>query len=123
MKIDMEKHLQVAHHVAKLLDTNFKVLGFKFGLDPLLGLVPGLGDFITFLFGMYVAWIAMQCNVPSHVIARMVLNTLIDLGLGALPVVGDIADFFYKSNVKNYDLLKEHLIQENTIEGQKVEYK
>lgn len=77
-------------------------------VDPLLGLVlPGAGDLIGSLLGLYVVGIAVRRRVSPVVIARMLLNLALDAGLGLVPVVGDIADFAFKANNKNLALLVE----------------
>lgn len=115
----MDRHLKIAHHIAKLMDANFSIAGIKFGWDGIIGLIPGVGDFITLLYSFYIIWIAANVDVPSHIVARMVLNTFLDFGLGFIPVIGDVSDFFYRSNLKNYELLKKHYIPHNVMEGEK----
>ena len=75
-------------------------------VDPLLGLVlPGAGDLIGSLLGLYVVVIAVRRRMSPLVIARMLLNLALDAVLGAIPVIGDIADFAYKANEHNLALL------------------
>ena len=102
-------HLNTARRIANLLDSEFRLFGFKFGLDPILGLVPGLGDIVPALLSLYIVLIAVQARLPVRVIALMVGNVILDLVLGFLPVVGDVVDFFYKSNMRNLNLLERHL--------------
>lgn len=77
-------------------------------VDPLLGLVlPGAGDLIGSLLGLYVVGVAVRRRASPVVIARMLLNLALDAGLGFVPVIGDIADFAFKANQKNLALLSE----------------
>lgn len=100
-------HLKTAESLVKLLEGQFKVLGFRFGLDPILGLVPGAGDLLGFALGLYLLWIGWQHGISGLHLGRMVLNLLLDLVLGSIPFFGDIFDFFHKANSKNLEILKE----------------
>lgn len=88
------------------MDNYFKIPGLKwrFGLDALIGLIPGAGDVVTGVIGLVLIIRAVQFGLPGIVIARMVLNTLIDFSLGSLPFLGDVIDFFWKSNSMNMQL-------------------
>ena len=94
-------------NLARLLDDAFPIPGtsLRFGIDPLLGLIPGLGDIISALFGFVILFAAWERRIPRVTIARMMTNILIDTGVGALPLVGDAFDVLWKSNRKNYELL------------------
>jgi len=91
-----------------LMDDLFRVpvLGWRFGLDALIGLVPGLGDVTTTLVSFYILAAAVRYRVPKITMLRMGLNIGIDYVFGALPFVGDVADAWFKSNQKNLDLLR-----------------
>ena len=91
-----------------LMDDLFRVpvLGWRFGLDALIGLVPGLGDTSTALVSFYILAAAVRYRVPKITMLRMGLNIGIDYLFGSLPFVGDLADAWWKSNRKNLDLLK-----------------
>lgn len=82
------------------------VLGWRFGLDALIGLVPGLGDPATTLVSFYILAAAVRHGVPKITLLRMGLNIAFDYLAGSLPVVGDVADAWWKSNQKNIDLLR-----------------
>ena len=82
------------------------VLGWRFGLDALIGLVPGLGDTSTTLVSFYILASAVRYRVPKITLLRMGLNIALDYVVGALPVVGDFADAWWKSNRKNLELLQ-----------------
>jgi Domain of unknown function (DUF4112) len=93
-----------------LLDSAFRVPGTKmtFGLDPILGLIPGLGDLTTPLFAGLLLLHAVRLKIPRVVQLRMVMNAAIDVAIGIIPVVGDFFDFGWKANVKNLVLLERY---------------
>lgn len=93
-----------------LLDSAFRVPGTRmtFGLDPILGLIPGIGDFTTPLFAALLLVHAVRLRLPRVVQFRMLLNAVIDFGIGAIPLVGDFFDFGWKANVRNLALLERH---------------
>jgi hypothetical protein len=82
------------------------VLGWRFGLDALIGLIPGLGDTSTSLVSFYILAAAVRYRVPKITLLRMGLNIAFDYVIGSLPVVGDVADAWWKSNRMNLDLLR-----------------
>jgi hypothetical protein len=90
------------------MDDMFRVpvLGWRFGLDALVGLIPGLGDTSTSLVSFYILAAAVRYRVPKITLLRMGLNIGIDYVVGSLPVVGDLADAWWKSNRMNLDLLR-----------------
>ena len=93
-----------------LMDDLFRVpvLGWRFGLDALIGLIPALGDTTTSLVSFYILVSAVRYRVPKITLLRMGLNIAIDYVVGSLPVVGDLADAWWKSNHMNIDLLRRH---------------
>lgn len=102
--------------LARLLDTQFAVPGtnWRFGLDSIIGLVPGIGDVITTALGGYIVYRARELGAPRWLIARMIGNLAIDGVFGAIPLVGDIFDFAFKANAKNVRLLLRHLEKQRT---------
>lgn len=82
------------------------VLGWRFGLDALLGLIPGLGDTSTSIVSFYILAAAVRYRVPKITLLRMGVNIAFDYVIGSLPVVGDVADAWWKSNRMNLDLLR-----------------
>lgn len=89
-----------------LLDNSITLPGgYRIGLDGFIGLIPGLGDFISGLLSSLIVIKANQMGVPRTVLFRMVINILIDTGLGSLPVIGDVFDFIWKANQKNSELM------------------
>ena len=101
----VDKNLE---QLAWLMDDLFRipVLGWRFGLDALIGLVPGLGDISTSLVSFYILAAAVRYRVPKITMLRMGLNIGIDYLFGSLPFVGDLAEAWWKSNQKNLDLLR-----------------
>jgi hypothetical protein len=93
-----------------LLDSAFRVPGtnLTFGLDPILGLIPWLGDLTTPLFAGLLLLHAVRMRIPRVVQLRMVINAAIDLLIGIVPVVGDLFDFGWKANVMNLGLLERY---------------
>ena len=101
----IDKHLE---RLGWLMDDVFRVpvLGWRFGLDALLGLIPGLGDTSTSLVSLYILAAAVRYRVPKITLLRMGLNIAFDYAIGSLPVIGDVADAWWKSNRMNLDLLR-----------------
>lgn len=97
--------------VSKLLDNAITIPGTKisFGLDPILGLLPGGGDTVTGGIAAYIVVEAARMGVPRDILWKMVVNILIDSFAGTIPVVGDLFDVGWKANVKNIELLEKHL--------------
>ena len=91
-----------------LMDDLFRVpvLGWRFGLDALVGLIPGFGDTATSLVSFYILVAAVRYRVPKVTLLRMGLNIALDYVLGSLPVIGDLFDAWWKSNHMNVELLK-----------------
>lgn len=92
--------------LAWLMDEAFEIpgLGVRIGVDGLLGLIPGVGDLISAGVSTYIISSARQLGVPKVILARMAVNTLIDLALGSIPIVGDIFDIGWKANKRNLHL-------------------
>lgn len=92
-----------------LMDDLFRVpgVGWRFGLDALVGLIPGFGDTATSLVSFYILASAVRYRVPKITLLRMGLNLALDYLVGSLPLVGDLFDAWWKSNHRNVDLLRE----------------
>lgn len=95
--------------IANLLDSaiTIPIIRKKVGLDGLLGFLPVGGDTIAALLATYALWVAYELRLPKPVLLRMGVNILLDLLVGLIPVVGDVADMFWKSNQMNLKLLEE----------------
>ena len=109
------QRLQALRAMAQLLDSAFVLPGttFRIGLDPILGLVPGLGDLVSPLFTIAIIWQARDLGVPRVVLLRMVANAAIDTVVGAVPLLGDLFDAGWKANEKNFRLLERHATEEH----------
>ena len=97
--------------LSRLLDNAFVIPGtrFRFGIDALIGLVPGLGDAASAVFSSYLILQASRLGAPRSVVSRMIANVAIDTVVGWVPLLGDLFDVAWKSNVKNMALLEQHL--------------
>ena len=106
----MNVRLQALRRLQWLLDEAFRVPGtsIRVGWDPIIGLVPWVGDLLTALLSCAIVLHAHQMRLPRIVQLRMLMNVAIDLVVGAIPVVGDAADAFWKSNSMNMALLERH---------------
>lgn len=94
--------------LARVLDDQFRIPGtsYRVGVDPLIGLVPGVGDALGALLSTWVLVAAARLGAPATVLARMGLNIAIDSIAGLLPLVGDLFDAGYKTNARNLRLLE-----------------
>ena len=97
--------------IAKLLDAKFQFpgTGIRFGWDTIFGLVPGVGDIATLIPAGYLLHKGYALGARKRTIARMALNSGLDATLGAVPLLGDVFDLFFKSNVRNVALLRREL--------------
>jgi hypothetical protein len=100
--------LDRARRLSRVLDTAIALPGtsFRFGLDPIIGLVPGFGDAIGFALSAYIIIVASRVGVPRRVLWRMLLNVAIDAVIGAIPVAGDLFDFAWHANARNVRLFE-----------------
>lgn len=99
-----------AERLVTVLDDFLRIPGtdIKIGLDPLLGLIPGVGDLVTGGSSAALLMLALRERIPTVAIGRMVVNILIDTMVGALPVVGDAFDFVYRSNRQNLEIIRKY---------------
>lgn len=105
-KID-QKNNDWVNRLVDLLDTRFEgPFGLRFGLDGLLGLIPVVGDATTSLMSLSIVGFAYRQGYPAGVIVRMLLNILVENVFATLPLLGNIFDFFWKSNVRNLKLIR-----------------
>jgi Domain of unknown function (DUF4112) len=103
--------LQRIERLAYWLDERYRLPGtrFRFGLDGIIGLVPGIGDAATSALSGYIVYEAWRLGAPHRVLARMLANLGFDALVGLVPVVGDLLDVGYKANRRNLRLLRRHL--------------
>jgi len=98
--------------LAWLLDNSIRLPGgFRIGLDGLIGLVPGVGDLLSALLSSYIVIEAARMKVPGSVLLRMVGNIALELGIGLVPLAGDLFDFVFKANMRNMRLIETYLDQ------------
>jgi len=97
--------------IAKLMDSQIRVplIGLRIGADAILGLVPGVGDILTGAIGAYLIYEAQRLGIPRSAVIRMVANIAFDTAIGAIPVAGDIWDFFFRANDRNMQILARHI--------------
>ncbi len=105
-RIEIEDGLENLSHY---LDGFFKVpgTGWRFGLDAVIGLIPNVGDTVTSLASFYILVAGVRYGVPKITLLRMAFNIGLDYAVGAIPFIGDAFDFFWKSNKRNMDLIRE----------------
>jgi len=117
LSADQIKRLRRVRRLTRWLDTAFRIPGIpvRFGLDGIIGLVPGLGDAVTAGVSVYLIREAARLGAPRPLLARMVANVGLDLVAGVVPVVGDLIDLAWKANVKNLSLLEDYLASQQRI--------
>lgn len=106
---EAERRLQRLRAFAWLLDRSIPIGGgWRVGLDPLIGLVPGLGDWAGAACAFYVVYEAARLGVPFTALLRMMGNILVEAVVGAVPVLGDLFDFAWQANMRNLVLIERH---------------
>ncbi|HEY0429062.1 MAG TPA: DUF4112 domain-containing protein [Pyrinomonadaceae bacterium] len=105
-RVELDESLE---DLARYLDNWIKipVVGWRFGLDAIIGLVPNVGDTLTSLASFYILLAGVRYGVPKITLLRMAFNIGLDYLVGTIPVVGDAFDFVWKSNKQNIDLIRE----------------
>ena len=108
--IDVQARLNRCRTFVRLLDSEFKVPGtnIRFGLDPVIGLVPVVGDAVSLGAASYIVYEGVQMGLPTHKVARMVFNVGLDFALGSIPLLGDLFDVAFKANARNMNILEDH---------------
>lgn len=109
-QLSLPNELVLAEQLTTLLDDRFRVpiIGIRFGLDPLLGFIPWLGDILSASVSLLILSAFVRHGVPKQLIAKMVLNIVIDLVMGAIPLLGDLFDIYFKANRRNMRMAKEY---------------
>jgi hypothetical protein len=97
--------------LARTMDAAFAIPGtrIKLGADAVLGLVPGVGDLVAKVASAYILYEAHQLGIPKHKLLRMGGNVLIDLTFGSVPVAGDVFDVFWRANMRNLKIVRDHI--------------
>jgi hypothetical protein len=106
--------------LSRLLDSAFLIPGtrYRFGLDAIVGLVPGIGDAIGAIFSIYIVFQAARLGVPKLTLARMIGNVGVDTIVGEIPLLGDLFDVAFKSNIKNLSLIEQHVHRPSAAKSQ-----
>ena len=119
-KIQQLKNLKKIRKIANLLDTAIGIPGTKirFGLDPILGLIPGGGDLIAAGISAYTIYLAASFGLEKSELFKMIRNVAIETAIGSIPIAGDIFDAYYKANIRNLEILEKH-IAKSEIESEK----
>ena len=110
-KIQELKNLQKIRKIANLLDSAIGIPGTKFriGLDPIVGLIPGGGDLITAIISSYTIYLAARLGVTKKDIGKMVQNVALETVIGTIPLFGDIFDAYFKANLRNLEIIENHV--------------
>lgn len=108
----LEEELRRLGVFSRMLDSQFSVMGVRFGVDSLLGLLPVAGDVATGIAGTYALATAIRLKLHPMAVVHIGWNLLFDTVIGAIPVLGDIFDVFFKSNTKNFKIIEKHLTRE-----------
>jgi hypothetical protein len=113
-----EVDIRRARAIARVLDTAVGIPGtpIRVGLDAVLGLVPGAGDIAGAVLSGYIVLVGLRAGAPQVVIWRMLANIGVDTLFGTVPVIGDLFDVAYRSNLKNVELLERHAAQPAAVE-------
>lgn len=112
----MEEKFKVVRLMAILMDSQFSIAGVRFGIDPLLGLIPVVGDFVALILSLLILRLANDFKVSKFDKFRMYLNVVIDFILKLFPVIGEIFDVAFKANLRNVKILEKYATP-NVIEG------
>ncbi|HEY9634364.1 MAG TPA: DUF4112 domain-containing protein [Coleofasciculaceae cyanobacterium] len=97
--------------LSRLMDTAIRIpgTGFRIGIDPIIGLVPGAGDLISTAFSAYIIYLATRLGIPGKDLRKMLFNISLEAAAGTVPLIGDLFDAYYKSNIRNLAILEQHL--------------
>ena len=109
-QVVLSGQLKWVERIASVMDDKFRIPGtdFRFGLDPILNLIPFAGDVSGFIVSAALLYIMAKNGVSRKVLILMSINIIVDAVIGAIPLLGQISDFYIKANTRNIKLLKEH---------------
>lgn len=116
----MDQRLEPLRRLARQLENRFRIPGtpIRFGLDALIGLVPGAGDALTALTGSYALFLGTKLGAPPSVLLRMLANLAIDALVGAIPLLGDVFDVGWRATTRNLNLLERYVAEPQRIQRQ-----
>jgi len=112
-EVALTGQLRWVEQIASVMDNKFKIPGtnFRFGLDPILNFIPFAGDLSGFLVSAALIYVMGKNGVSRKVLILMAVNISVDAAIGAIPILGQISDFYIKANTRNIKLLKEHYVE------------
>jgi hypothetical protein len=99
--------------LAKLMDYQFRIPGtnIRFGLDAIIGLIPGAGDITSFIISGFMLLTLAKNGASGFLLARMGLNLIVDAAIGSIPILGDLFDVAFKANQRNLKLMRQHFTE------------
>jgi hypothetical protein len=114
MPVDVQRHEQALKRLdafSRLTDSHFRIpfTSIRFGIDPLIGLIPVLGDLIGLLLSLPILVEAIRIGAPKRLVGRMLFNALLEFVIGLVPVLGDAFDVYFKANTRNTALLRAYI--------------
>lgn len=112
-RLQIEQSKEKLNRLAWLMDNSFRIPGtqIRFGLDGLIGLIPGIGDALGAIISSHILTQAAHMGVPKSLLLKMAFNIGLDAILGVIPVLGDVSDFIWKANQRNVELLNDYIEQ------------
>jgi len=114
LKPEKVRQFERVKRIVRLMEGSIGIPGtrFRFGLDPLLGLIFGGGDLASFLISVYLLWESRKLGISNRALGKMLANIVVDFIVGCVPIVGDIFDFAFRANSRNLRLLETELNRE-----------
>ena len=108
-----EEKVQRLERLARLLDSSIQVPGTRLsiGIDPILGLIPGVGDALSLVAAVYIVAMGSKLGAPRRTVWRMGLNVAVDAVVGAIPLLGDLFDAGFKANTKNVAMIRRSVLE------------
>ena len=109
-ELSFPKDIRLAKRLVWIMDewVRIPIINRRVGLDPIIGLIPGVGDVATALISFFIVISLVRHGAPAKLVLKMLFNVLLDLVIGGVPVLGDVLDFFFQANLKNLKLLIDH---------------
>ena len=105
---DPRRRLQRLQRLAFVLDRSIPLGRWRIGIDPILGLIPGAGDWIAAILSLYIVYESARLGAPSSMLMRMGGNILVEAIIGTVPLLGDLFDFAWQANTRNLALIERH---------------
>lgn len=112
----LQRERQWVERVTALLDTRFRIpfTDIRFGIDPILGLLPVAGDLVSAIITAVLILVYVRLGVPNRLVLRMVVNLIIDLVFGSIPILGNVFDVVFKANQKNKKLANAYFVNDRS---------